>query len=82
MMTTPDPYSDGLRNFTNNNPVVGMDEYLGGKNGYTDEARHTLLSLFSVESTDGDRNIAIIVLGSENRGDDTRKLLNWIKRVI
>ncbi|MEX2514658.1 MAG: L,D-transpeptidase family protein [Candidatus Paceibacterota bacterium] len=82
MSTTPDPYSDGLRNFTNNNPVVGMDNYHGGKNGYTDRARHTLLSIYTVDAENSSRNIVVIVLGAENRGDDTKTLLRWIKGVI
>lgn len=82
MKTAVDPYSDGLRNFTNNNPVVGISGYRGGKNGYTDRARHTLLSIFSVETQDSPRNIAIIVLGAENRGDDTRTLLRWVRSII
>jgi D-alanyl-D-alanine carboxypeptidase len=82
MLTTPDPLSDGLRNFTNNNPLVGMSGYQGGKNGYTDRARHTLLSVFSIDTKSGMQNIVIIVLGSESQGDDTQILLSWLERTI
>lgn len=80
--TTPDPYSDGLRNFTNNHPMAGRDDFLGGKNGYTGNARYTLLSIFRTESEGTERDVAIIILGSENYTDDTRRLLQWVQRVI
>lgn len=80
--TTPDPYSDGLRNYTNNHPMAGQRDFRGGKNGYTGNARYTLLSIFSTESDGAERDIAIIILGSENYADDTRRLLRWVKRVI
>jgi D-alanyl-D-alanine carboxypeptidase len=44
--------------------------FLGGKTGYTDEARGNLLSLFRI----GGRDVAFVVLGSEQRFADTRGL--------
>lgn len=78
--TTAHPGSDALRNFTNNNPMVGRDNFLGGKNGYTDNARHTLVSVFSVSVDGSEREVAIIVLGSESHVEDTVRLLSWLKR--
>jgi D-alanyl-D-alanine carboxypeptidase len=59
-----------------------MSGYQGGKNGYTDRARHTLLSVFSIDTKSGMQNIVIIVLGSESQGDDTQILLSWLERTI
>lgn len=78
--TTPDTDSNALRNFTNNNPIAGQVDFLGGKNGYTDNARHTLLSVFETEIDGETRQIVIIVLGSESHAADTRKLLTWLKQ--
>lgn len=80
--TVSDRYSDGLRNFTNNHPMAGQDNFQGGKNGYTGNARYTLLSIFRTESEDTERDIAIIILGSENYADDTRRLYQWVQRVL
>lgn len=49
--------------------------FLGGKTGYTDEARGNLLSLFQV----GSRVEALVVLGSDDRFGDTRRLLATLK---
>ena len=46
--------------------------FLGGKTGFTDEAKGNLLSLFRV----GARSVAFVVLGSDRRFDDTRSLLS------
>ena len=55
--------------------LVSAPGFLGGKTGFTDEARGNLLSLFRV----GDREVAFVVLGSEQRFADTRGLLATIK---
>jgi D-alanyl-D-alanine carboxypeptidase len=70
------------RTYTSNNPMRGRGDFLGGKNGFTDEARKTLLSLFKVGVGDEERVVAIIVLGSEDHTSDTLKLLSWIQQSI
>ena len=51
--------------------------YIGGKNGYTDEAGNTTASLFAM----GPRKdvYAVVVLGSKNRDADVSELLKKIK---
>lgn len=44
--------------------------FLGGKTGYTDEARGNLLTIFRI----GAREVGFVVLGSEQRFTDTRGL--------
>lgn len=72
-------YDDGLRSFTNNNPLLTNFSYAGGKNGYTDEARKTLLSLFDVTLDGKERTVVIVTLKSENHVADTKSLLNWLQ---
>lgn len=70
----------GLRqSFYNNNPFRDHPDYAGGKNGYTDAARKTLLTVF--ETTLGEKTypVVIIVLGSEDHTQDTRSLYSWLQ---
>ncbi|MDO8510004.1 MAG: hypothetical protein Q7S15_00025, partial [bacterium] len=54
--------------------------YRGGKNGYTDEAGYTLISIFDLPLAEFDnRSIAIILLGSKNNEDDVRKVITFLK---
>ena len=73
-------YDDSLRTFTNNNPLRTHPQFVGGKNGYTDEARHTLLSLFKVPVSGQDHTIIVIVLQSQDNDGDTLKLLSWLQQ--
>lgn len=80
--TVPQENSVELRNFTNNNPFKSYPDFVGGKNGYTDEARKTLLSLFDVTVGDTTQTIAVIVLGTETHVTDTKKLLGWFENGV
>ncbi len=57
----------------NIHPFAGRPDFIGGKTGFIDEANGNLISLFN---NDG-RPLLIIVLGSEDRANDTRILYNW-----
>ncbi len=66
----------------NNNYFItrGGEGYMGGKTGFTDEARHTLVAVFKLPLGEfEDRTIAIILLGSENGEADARELLAYLK---
>lgn len=63
--------------FRNNNPFRVHEQFRGGKNGFTDAAMETLLSLFSVEIEGIEENVAIIVLGSPDAHKETARLLEW-----
>ena len=57
------------------------DNYFGGKNGYTDEALQTLISIFDLPlSEDGmdNRRIVIILLKGTETEDDTRAIISWL----
>ncbi len=54
----------------NNSPVVSMDEYRGGKHGYTEAAARTIAAVF----TEGERTVGYVVLGSDALVDDVAAL--------
>jgi D-alanyl-D-alanine carboxypeptidase len=74
----------------NNSKFRNESRYLGGKNGYTDEALHTLISIFELPLTefssgtnnqnilDPNRRIAIILLKGSETEDDTRAIVSWL----
>jgi serine-type D-Ala-D-Ala endopeptidase (penicillin-binding protein 7) len=59
------------------NEFAGAPDFMGGKTGYTDEAKENLLTIFSHEG----RPIFVVVLGvSGDRFAETRKLRDWFVR--
>lgn len=71
--------SKTVRSHTWVNPThfLNWSNYLGGKNGYTDEANRTGAALFSMGRSKD--TYAIVVLGSESRDADVIKLLEKVK---
>lgn len=68
-----------IRNHTWVNPTAFLNwsNYLGGKNGYTDEADRTAATLFSLGTPKN--TYAVIVLGSDSRNPDLVQLLAKVK---
>jgi len=62
-------------NVSNMNEFAGQADFIGGKTGYIDEAQGNLVSLFNVKK----EPVVIVVLGSQDRFGDTRKLLDCVK---
>lgn len=56
------------------------NNYFGGKNGYTDEAQGTLVSIFNLPIGENENllKIAIIILGSQNSEQDMRKIVSYL----
>jgi D-alanyl-D-alanine carboxypeptidase len=57
-------------------------KYLGGKTGFTDEAKETYLGLFIAPSSKfsgQERRLLIVVLNSGSRYNDVETLLKWVK---
>lgn len=81
-----------LRDFTNekhthtwysNSRFRNDENYLGGKNGYTDEANHTLVTM--VELPLGEfqkRKIAIVLLNSEKTEPDARAIILYLLKNV
>lgn len=63
------------RNLSNINEFAGQLDFIGGKTGFIDEAQGNLVSLFSLKK----EPVAIVVLGSQDRFGDTRKLFDCVK---
>lgn len=55
--------------------LSGRSDFLGGKTGTTPEAGENLLTIISY----GGRPVVIIVLGDDDRYNDTVKLIDWFK---
>lgn len=93
-ITREKSYRYGRHNWTNYNNISLMNYYVGGKNGYTDEANRTLLSLFSVPincatGTDKtktgekkERLLAVVLLQSDDRKGDTRNIINYLGKYV
>lgn len=73
---------EGMKKWTNGDKFSGMENFLGGKTGYTESAGKTFAGVFSLTSTEsGSREIAIIILKSEDREDDVIKILDYLKDI-
>ena len=67
--------------WTNKNVLLQRDYFLGGKNGFIDEAKQTTVSLFEVPMANGiKRNIGIVILRSANRTDDSLRMIDFLKK--
>ncbi len=63
-----------VHNLKTTNKLFGRNlAILGGKTGYTTEAGGCMLTIFKIN----DNYLIGVVLGSENREDDTEKLIDW-----
>jgi D-alanyl-D-alanine carboxypeptidase len=68
--------------FSNFNVFYDNPNFVGGKTGYTSEARQTMTTVFDVSLENATTTIAIIVLGSDNRQQDINALLRWFKSAV
>ena len=66
--------------FANFNHFAGNKEFIGGKIGYTEEARDTMTAVFELPVKGVTTTVAIVILHSEERKADVEKLLAWFKK--
>lgn len=72
-------YKDYDNNWFNISDFKDDTNYLGGKNGYTDEAYYTLVSAFELPLSEKEnRRIAIILLKGQEPEEDTRDIIRWL----
>lgn len=64
-----------VHTWTNPAHFLSWSNYLGGKNGYTEEAKQTGVAMFNMDKTP----YIVVVLGSSSRDHDILKLLAKIK---
>ncbi len=80
-MTRVKNYAILKHQWNNLNRFLTYDSFLGGKNGYIDEARKTTVSLFEIPlAKGGKRSIVIVLLKSDDREGDALKIINFLKK--
>lgn len=68
-----------IKELWNKNVFTNDPNFVGGKTGYTVPAENTALFIFKFLTADKKiRNIAIILLGSEDEKVDTQKIYQWL----
>lgn len=76
-------YSNKKKSWSNINQFIGKEGYFGGKSGYTDSAKQTVISLFNLPlSQIGNRPIAIALLQSQDRQRDVENILKYLKKNV
>ena len=82
-ITTLRSYNNQKHNWSNISQFLKKDEYIGGKSGYTDKAKQTVISLFSLELGQNIyRPICIVLLGSNDRKRDVESILKYLDKNI
>ena len=67
----------------NINKASQFSEFRGGKTGYTNAARQTSIGYYQIKlANDQIKNIAVIILQSNTRQQDTRNILEYIKTYV
>jgi len=79
-ITRKKEFEEGMKKWANGDKFSGLENFLGGKTGYTDSAEKTFAGIFSLPSAEAEsRKIAIIILKSKDRDDDVVKILDYLK---
>ena len=67
----------------NKNKVVNMNNYLGGKDGFTSEAQKTVISLFSLPLSDYEnRRVVVVLLHSKDKLRDMENILLYLNKEV
>lgn len=67
----------------NINKAAKHPEFRGGKTGYTNAARQTSIGYYQIKiANDEVKNIAIIILQSNTRQQDTQNILDYLKKQV
>ena len=79
-ITRKKEFEEGMKKWANGDKFSGLENFLGGKTGYTDSAGKTFAGIFSLPPAETDsREIAVIILKSKDRDDDVIKILDYLK---
>ena len=74
---------NGKYTWRNINKASRFEEFRGGKTGYTNAARQTSIGYYQIKlANDEYKNIAIVILQSNTRQQDTRNILDYIKKYV
>ena len=67
----------------NRNAQLPLAGYVGGKNGFIDQALQTTASIFEIPTLKGGtRKVVIVILKSNDKNGDVVKLINFLKRSV
>ncbi len=67
----------------NRNAQLPLAGYIGGKNGYIDQALQTTASIFEIPTLKGGtRKVVIVILKSNDKNGDVIKLINFLKKSV
>ena len=70
-----------IENLWNKNIFIDDETFVGGKTGFIKASKYTALFIFRFTDKDGEkRNIAIILLGSDDNRSDTQKIYIWLQK--
>ncbi|MBI5733307.1 L,D-transpeptidase family protein [Candidatus Jorgensenbacteria bacterium] len=72
--------SNVFKGIANYNEFHDSPGIIGVKNGTSDAARETLLSVWRFKQAEEYRTFIVAVLGSEDRKTDTDRLVNWLTK--
>lgn len=80
-ITTQRNYSNKKHNWFSTNQFLSDDGYMGGKSGYTDPAKETVVSVFSLPLAEtNQRPVGIVLLQSNDRHKDVESLVKYLKK--
>ena len=81
--TTKKSYLNKKHKWFSNNQFLRQNEYEGGKSGYTDPARQTVIATFALPLGQiGNRHIGITLLQSPDRKKDVETILKYLNKYI
>ncbi len=74
----------GNHTWTNRNAILlNINTFIGGKNGFIDEAKQTTVSLFNISMLKGgQRVVAVVELKSPDKTTDAKKLLDFLVKNV
>ncbi|MDD5721168.1 MAG: CapA family protein [Candidatus Pacebacteria bacterium] len=82
-ITTKNSYSTKTHSWSNISQFLKNEGYMGGKSGYTDPAKETVVSLFDLPlGKTGSQPIAITLLQSSDRHNDVETLLKYLRKNV
>ncbi|MFZ2253118.1 MAG: hypothetical protein WAW13_03020 [Minisyncoccia bacterium] len=79
-ITTLDTYIDSRTGYGNSNPLHSLPNFTGGKQGYTNEAKHTFVGTFMLPGSS--KEIGIVLLQSNDLEGDSKAILGYSERLF
>lgn len=82
-ITKLEKYSNGSHTWVNTNHYIDEENYEGGKTGFTNPAKETIVALFDVPMSEFEnRTIAIVLLQSSDKYGDANELIDYLKKNV